>query len=265
LAAEVVAGLLGGTSKSRDGVGAAEGMHDFDVELSDGNCIALEVTTIADKNVIEFHEVLADAANWAAAPQLKSDWLVAFPDPVGGEPVIKIKPRKPAIIDALKALETHGVQMLGPEALEPHLPLAASTPPAVQDSIGKLVSSGVTLVRSSGRRAADVARLEFSTHGSMVGNPDQLNALVLDEVRENHAKLAAAQAFERHLFLWLTDTYPDAEWAFSTLAPPSAPSIPPDLDVVWLARYALPIRLWRLRPPNAWEPVDIEDAASTGN
>lgn len=90
----------------------------------------------------------------------------------------------------------------------------------------------------------------------MVGNPDQLNALVLDAVRENHAKLVAAQASERHLFLWLTDTYPDAEWAFSTLPPPPAPSIPSDLDVVWLARYASPIHLWRLRPPDGWEPVD---------
>lgn len=151
LAADVAAELLGGTWKSRDGIGAPGRMHDFDVKLRDGRCIALEVTTIADENVIAFHEVLADAADWAAAPLLKSDWLVAFPDPVGGEPVIKIKPRKPSIIDALKALETHGVQMLGPEALRPYVPLAASTPPAVRDSIGKLISAGVTLVRSSAR------------------------------------------------------------------------------------------------------------------
>ena len=65
MAAEVVAELLSGSCEPRDGMGAPEGMHDFDVELPDGGRVALEVTTIADHDVVGFHEALADA-DWAA-------------------------------------------------------------------------------------------------------------------------------------------------------------------------------------------------------
>lgn len=111
-----------------------------------------------------------------------------------------------------------------------------------------------------------MSRLFFSTHGGAVSNPDKLNALAVEQVEKKYQKLArVAEASERHLFVWLTDTYPDAELAFATLPPPAAPSIPPDLDVVWLARYALPIHVWRLGPPDGWEPVDIADETNTGS
>jgi hypothetical protein len=44
-AADVVAGALGGRWESRDGKDDRPGMHDFDVILPDGRCIALEATS----------------------------------------------------------------------------------------------------------------------------------------------------------------------------------------------------------------------------
>ena len=45
--------------------------------------------------------------------------------------------------------------------------------------------------------------------------------------------------------------------AFSSSPPSAVPTIPPNIDAVWLARYAWPVKLWRLRPPHAWEPLDV--------
>jgi hypothetical protein len=256
-AGEVVAERVGGTLESRDGSHAAPGMYDFDIHLPDGRVIALEVTTIADFKVVGFHNLMGDTM-WVA-PELNTDWWVALPDPEGGQPVIKIKRSKPTMVSALAALEAHGITQLEPDMLDRLELLPESTPPVVREGIKKLSAMGIRLVYSTGQRSDDVAQLLFSAHGSASGNPDQLNDLVLERVEAKREKLAAgeaAEASQRHLFIWLTDSYPDAELAFSTMTPPAPPPIPSIIDVVWLARFAWPIRLWRLRPPGGWELVD---------
>jgi hypothetical protein len=47
-AADVVVDALGGRWESRDGEDALPGMHDFDVILPGGRCIALEVKSAID-------------------------------------------------------------------------------------------------------------------------------------------------------------------------------------------------------------------------
>jgi hypothetical protein len=251
-AAAVVAEHLGGTEQPRDGVGAPPKTHDFDIHLPDGRCIALEVTSIAHPDVVGFHNLMGDT-EWMA-PALRSDWWVALPDPEGGQPVIRIKRVKRTIVDALKALETHDVALIDPDTLDPIAHLPHSLPAAVRDAIEKLRSTGVTFARCTGTAPDDVARLLFMAHGSATGNPDELNELVVERALAKQEKLVAARdAAARHLFIWLTDSYPDAELAFNTLPPPEPPPLPAGIDVVWLARKAWPIRLWRLQPPNEWE------------
>lgn len=256
VAADVVADLVGGCWHSRDGVRAPDAMHDFDVALPGGGQIALEVTSIADPDVVSFRSVLSDT-DWLA-PTLKCDWWVVLPDPEPRQPILRIKRRAAAIVKALLSLEEYDVTVLGPDVLETSTrPTIEPVPVAVRSAIDTLISVGVTLVRSTGRRDGDVARLVFSTHGSAVGNPQQLNTLVAEQAHDNHEKLAAAHASERHLFVWLWDTHPDAEAAFSSSPPSAVPTIPPNIDAVWLARYAWPVKLWRLRPPHAWEPLEV--------
>lgn len=166
----------------------------------------------------------------------------------------------PTIISALAVLEKHGISELDSDVLGRWRPALAG-PPDVIEAMRTLISLEIVFVRSTGRRPDPLAHLTFSTHGSAVGNYDQLNRLVADRAAKKHRKLAAAaSASERHLFVWLTGTYPDAELAFSTLPPPStAPSIPTSIDVVWLATPSNggPNRMWTLRPPAGWENVDL--------
>ncbi len=258
-AAAAIAERLAGTADSRDGVSAPPGTHDFDIYLPDGRVVALEVTSIADRDVVAFHNLMGDTV--FLAPRLKADWWIRVPDPEAGQPAIRVKRAKPTILAALELLEAQAVSELEQDVLDPWARLPGSTPRAVHEAIEKLRSVEVTSVRSTGQRPGGLARLLFSAHGSASGNPDQLNELVISCVKADLHKLKAARdrngaaVSERHLFIWLTDSYPDAELAFSTMPPPAPPAIPPVIDVVWLATFAWPIRLWCLRPPGPWEVV----------
>jgi hypothetical protein len=76
-------------------------------------------------------------------------------------------------------------------------------------------------------------------------------------------KLAAADGHERHLFVWIRDSYAGAELAMATLPPPaSTPLLPEGLDVVWVATKggdpdALYEHLWRLQPTGGWEAIGM--------
>ena len=90
-------------------------------------------------------------------------------------------------------------------------------------------------------------------------DPGLLNDLVVDRAKKKAEKLRATEATERHLFIWMDSTYPSAELAFATLPPPPAPSIPKDVDVVWLVEpTGCPnhLRIWRLRQLGEWEVVN---------
>jgi hypothetical protein len=254
-AAQIVAEHVDGMEWHRDRPGAPARTHDFDITLPDGRRIALEVTTIADTEVQAFYTVIGDH-DWRA-PELRADWWVGLAEPEVGGRVIRIKHQKPKIVRALATLEAHDTTGLDRDALDPCACPPESTPPAVCDAIATLTSAGVLYVQSTGERHDDVARLFFSSHGGAVSDPNQLNDLVAERVRVKREKLeAATDASERHLFVWLGDSYPNAELAFSTLPPPEPPPIPASVDVVWLARLAWPIRLWRVRPPGGWEIVE---------
>lgn len=63
----------------------------------------------------------------------------------------------------------------------------------------------------------------MSIHGGFTADVDKVNQLAVIEAGANSAKLAAADADERHLFVWLRLTHPDAELAVHTGPPPSSP------------------------------------------
>ena len=105
-AANVVAAALGGRWESRDGEDDPPGMHDFDVILSDGRCIALEVTSATDGAVV----ALSDAAvgregrhqRWPA-PGLANDWIVTIP-----QRPVRVAEMMSAMLPILEAFEEHG-------------------------------------------------------------------------------------------------------------------------------------------------------------
>lgn len=50
--ADLVARLINGRPIRRDGPGAPPGTHDFDIQLNDGNIVALEVTQQANGGIL---------------------------------------------------------------------------------------------------------------------------------------------------------------------------------------------------------------------
>jgi len=102
--------------------------------------------------------------------------------------------------------------------------------------------------------------LLFSGHGGVGGNPEQVNALVEERAGAKAEKLLASGADERHLFVWIDSSYPDAELGMATMPPPdTSPSLPAGIDVVWAATGGMTNdlfgRLWRLKPPGGWESI----------
>ena len=84
--------------------------------------------------------------------------------------------------------------------------------------------------------------------------------MVEREVEANVAKLRAAAAHKRHLFVWMNEDATELEM-FAQSPPDSAPSLPDGVDVVWAAtrgNCALFERLWRLCPPDGWEAIRAE-------
>jgi hypothetical protein len=95
--------------------------------------------------------------------------------------------------------------------------------------------------------------------------------LVAERAEAKVNKLLAAQADERHLFVWIDSSHAGADLAMPTLPPPAAPPrLPGGFDVVWAAAPGVEIpvqRLWRTIPPYGWEillPVATHAAAPNG-
>jgi hypothetical protein len=105
-AADVVADALGGRWESCDGEDAPPGIHDFDVILPDGRCIALEVTSAIAGAVV----ALSDAAfgregrkqRWPA-PDLANDWIVTI-----SQRPVRVAEMVNAMLAILEAFEAHG-------------------------------------------------------------------------------------------------------------------------------------------------------------
>lgn len=105
--------------------------------------------------------------------------------------------------------------------------------------------------------ARRVARAEALFHrprgGLSLSDVDAINRL--EHAGHNIAKLLAADADERHLFLWINASQADAELAMHTGPPPQTPPpLPAGVDVLWVHNESG--RLWRVRPPAGWEAPD---------
>jgi hypothetical protein len=116
--------------------------------------------------------------------------------------------------------------------------------------------------------------LSFS-HG-FSSDAGRANARVVAAAESNLAKLAAAEADERHLFVWIDPSQSSAEAAVSLGRPLGAPpTLPPLIDTVWLGTLGLPnfgatafagigvMALWRARPSAAaWESMPLRVLAT---
>jgi hypothetical protein len=252
-AADVVARALGGRWEWLDGKDAPPGMHDFGLILPDGHRIALEVTSAIDGAVV----ALSVAAfgmegrqqRWPA-PGLANDWIVTIP-----QRPIRVAGMMSAMLPILEAFEEHGHTDVDPHMNYAYVSPRSELPPQVVEAARRMVELGVTRTRVLGPGTEGDAEVFITISGGVAGDPATVNRLVAERAQRKRKQLAKTNAEEMHLFIWLDRTQPDAELAVATMAPPPAPDIPSEVDVVWLATppLATPEKLWRARQSGAWE------------
>jgi hypothetical protein len=253
-AAEIVAEALGGTFKSRDGVDAAEGMHDFDISVA-GRLIALEVTTATDAESVQLSDRAygkkGNERKWPA-PELAHNWVVVI-----GSALRDVRGVVRDMRPILRVFEEHGTPNIDTRIDPAYAPLPADTPIEVAEARSQMFNNvRVKAAHDIGPPQAGEAEIFLSISAGVWGDIEKVNALVVERAQPKAAKLAKANADETHLFVWLDGTQPGAELATATGPPPeSAPAVPSEIDVVWLATPPVnDARLvWRVRPPDGWE------------
>jgi hypothetical protein len=245
LAAATVAVAMDGQIHPRDIDGAPERSHDFDV-VAAGTRIALEVTTAADPKHASMEAVAYSRV--FPAPGLVRTWVLGIPMGGGGDIRVKqVVKTAPAHLGVLEHHDRWELFDFDEWTLRDHPPAVAKAGPALR-TLG--------LISAVAIEGGDPA-LWFAGHGGGTASPDRVNVLVRHEALENCAKLLAARADERHLFVWIVDVEYGGELAMQAGVLPSVtPELPPGIDVVWAAssRGAC---TWRCRPPEGWEALNI--------
>jgi hypothetical protein len=249
-AAATVAVALCGSVVPRDVDGASEATHDFDI-VTAGLRIALEVTTAADDAHVSMESVAYSQA--FPAPDLANSWLLGLPITGGGDIVIKgVVKRAPAL---LAVFERHDIKQL----FDFDDWTLGSEPQDVAEAAMILRQLGVTSAIVFGE-GADNPVVLFAGHGGGTANPEHVNLSVAEAAQANLVKLLAADADERHLFVWIAESHPGGELAMHVgILPSGPPELPTGIDVAWAAS-AHGARLWRVQPPGAWELVEVAES-----
>lgn len=255
LAGRIVARQLGGRPVARDVPGAADGTHDLDIELPDGEGISLEVTSAGDQ-AIDALQREALGRVWEA-PALSHHWWIGLPM----DGTVRVRALMSKVIALLEVLDRHGVEGIG-GGLRAKRP-ADLDEEATDAAMGVLRLGVRRATRIDPPKPGEAARVLASLGGPAGSNFDLMNELVAECARKKVKKLAAAPGPERHLFVWIRASAGDAELAIATLPPPaSTPALPAGIDVVWVATGSVGGKhhgkLLRLRTPGAWEEISTE-------
>jgi hypothetical protein len=260
-AADAVARVLRATVTPRDIDGAPDMSYDFDLLLTDGRKVALEITAASDQDTLRQH-AQAFKRDWAA-PSLQSDWQIGVNRVPGQRPVDLIPVRK--LIEPILAIyERFGITEIGAVAMWRPIPPPGSHS-EVADAMKRMFALGVTMARC--HRPANPpgsALVLLSIHGGHGANIEELNQLVEEHAAANIKKLRLANADERHLYVWVNATTPDAELALHIGETPTLiPVLPEGIDTVWVGSWGVTSlgkqgfeRLLRVAPKGVWKDLD---------
>ncbi len=255
-AAELVRSKLGASVVRRvDPGGGGEQLHDFDVELPDGDVIAVEVT----RDTVPSHRrVLAevDRRNWQFR-DLRFDWVV---DMISPYDVRSVHGKVASPLVALEAVGVDSALLRHPNALE-------DAPTADELPEGPARQAGAELYAL---RARLVYRLsEAETGGGVVIMSEASKASstapsVVVELIERHAALddnlrklsRAKAASERHLFVWIENS---SQQAVATMAfgflPERPPKLPDCVDAAWAVTAYVQARVWQYHRRHGWRDL----------
>lgn len=262
-AGHLVAQLLGGHADPQDVPGAPSATVDFNVVLPEGRVVALEITAAADSDVVA-ETVAAFGREWKS-PELRNNWMIGIGRRVGGDPV-PIRDVMAGMMPILALFERNDESTVEVR----YSPRYRTKPPEVSnhvhDAMIEMFDLGVEVARVwSSPDPGEDGQIYPTISAGVSSDSAKINALVVERAEKKVDKLRAATADERHLFVWMDHSHADAELAFATLGPPSAPAIPAGVDVVWLVGPTggpNGVRIWRLEPPGQWAIVPPPEAYS---
>jgi hypothetical protein len=249
----LIAEILGGRAEPKDVRGAPDATIDLlIVDLPDEQVVALEVTSAANSAVVSQNRA-AFGATWSS-PELVHNWMVG----IGRQdPTESIRDLMAQVIPIVVMLERTGETAVEVRYDPRYQPRPAERSDEMHDAMVKMFDLGVYAARLwSEPEEVRPGQLIPSISQGVSSDPGQINELVVERAEKKVDKLRAAEADERHLFVWMDSSHAEAELAFATLAPPPAPTIPKGIDVVWLvepAGWPGSVRIWRLAPPGQWE------------
>jgi hypothetical protein len=216
---------------------------------------ALEVTSIADPKVVS--QLRAAFGRTWSSPDLSTLWTVALSR---SDPNQNITRLAGTMIPLLVMFEREGETKVEID----YSPRYQAKPAGMKDEMHEariaMFDNGVS--RAQVWNTPDEGKhgeILFMIREGVSSDPGLLNDLVVGRAKKKVEKLRDTEATERHLFIWMDSTYPSAELAFAILPPSPAPSIPKDVDVVWLVEptgWPSHVRIWRLRQLGEWEVVD---------
>ena len=171
-------------------------------------------------------------------------------------------------ITGVRVIESYGITEVGRDWFQPPVDEIPSEVLAAQR---ELVALGMNLAHALGPcQWSDAGQVFLSFSNSLRSNAAQVNALVVAAAESNRAKLAAAKADDRHLFVWMNPSHGNAEAAASLGRLQGGPhDMPPEIDCVWLATRGVPgfgavrvgnvgvLRLWTARGAGDWQQMPL--------
>ena len=189
-AATIVASLLDGRGEPLDIDEAPEGTHDFDIHLSDGRRIALEVTAADDQDVRSASD--AGFSNDWRGPGLANDWWVVIGHAAEGPQVRMVKVMR-QIVPSLLVLEQNLVEQVDTRVRPAHRRPLPDDRHDVLDAT-RMHELDVSAARSLGARRSPEAQLLVSLNAGFGSDPDKLTDLVAMLADRKAKKLALAPA-----------------------------------------------------------------------
>jgi hypothetical protein len=247
-AAQIVARVLGGDYQLHD-TGSGSGLFDALVVTPDGRTVALEATSYGGD---DWKRTSAGIRREPTSRRSRKNppqhqWQVQVSSGT------RIPDLQPGLNALLISLEERGQDSASSRYL--------GDDPTLRHAASVLENLGVRFVgRLHYEPAEDAERLILTQAKEWAGTAASLTHALeaVFEKTDNQAKLADADADERHLFVLIEDEA--AAGRFQTSAPlPQCPHDPERvIDVLWVQSFFVPSRVFRTRPGSTeWASFDV--------
>jgi hypothetical protein len=244
-AAALMCHYLGGRPRRVDPGGGAHQLHDFEVDLHDGQTMAVEVTQHV--NAAETRTLSEiQKRHWFSAA-LGCSWSIGH---LGNLNVANLHRELPGLLQSLEASDRRS-----------WIATERSQPPddPVLATLHRLGVRSVQARDPEPRAGAGVIVLSRSSIGHWFDASDVLDAIAMEANEAGNArKLEQATGADlRVLFIWAGDFAGIVEAAMTWgELPTSPPDVPVAIDAVWIATAAEPAKVWRYSMAAGWEKLE---------